>query len=384
MSLAHEIAQMLDAWGMRFQDPSLQKTSGKHARWYIRPVVPQVTRDGLVRVQKRIVLGTCAEMTKKDALRAKQRVMAEINGGAAVIQGQLRLADLVAAYREGRLPLLAASTRAKVESHLRRIKLLEQETLAELTPPRLQAWLLALDVAPATRVDVRNILSSIYEQARRWRLWTEPNPLTDVELGRIVPARERTIPTEEELRRLRAALDCCPAVVEGVTGRDVRLMVDVAVATGWRISEILGLRRDAIEGPYLVMRRRWHRGDLAEVAKTAAGIRRNYVGEELAAELAARPGEFVFSGAAGTPPDDRNLQQHILRPSAKIAGCYQQGFGFHSFRRLNVSWRAEAGAHPFEIARAAGHTRVDMSLHYTLTDGGREAAVVEKIKERIQ
>lgn len=385
MTLSHAIAQMLEDWAMRYQDPTLQRTSGRNPRWFIRPVIPQVTPTGLLRIQKRIILGACADMTRKDALRAKQRVMAEINGGAAVIQGQLRLADLVGPFREARLPMLAASTRRKYETHLKRhVSALEGEVLADLTPARLQAWLLSLDIAPATRADVRNLLSAIYEQARRWRLWTDANPVADVELGRLTPVREKYIPTVDELMRLRQALGCCGANTEGITGPDVRLMLDVVIATGWRISEVLGLRHDAIDGPFLIMRRRWHRGDLAEAAKTASGIRKNYVGPELAAALSARKGEFVFSGENGAPPDDRSLQQYLLRPCAEAAGCYRPGFGFHAFRRLNVTWRAEAGAHPFEIARAAGHSRVDMSLAYTVSGAEREAEVVEKIQRRIQ
>lgn len=51
--------------------------------------------------------------------------------------------------------------------------------------------------------------------------------------------------------------------------------------------------------------------------------------------------------------------------------------------RWGPKWRAEAGAHPFEIAAAAGHSRVDMSLHY-FKAGDREVDVVEKIRRRVQ
>ena len=50
----------------------------------------------------------------------------------------------------------------------------------------------------------------------------------------------------------------------------------------------------------------------------------------------------------GTPPDDRNLNQHVLRPAAKQLGLYWEGFGFHTFRRMNVSWRQDRG-HRFRL-----------------------------------
>ncbi|MGI8746244.1 MAG: hypothetical protein ACR2NN_27420 [Bryobacteraceae bacterium] len=60
--------------------------------------------------------------------------------------------------------------------------------------------------------------------------------------------------------------------------------------------------------------------------------------------------------------DDRDLQQHVFRPSAEAAGIYREGFVMHMFRRLNVMWRQEAGATPLEARRAAGHASLDMTF----------------------
>lgn len=386
MSAAHEIIRLLDDWGMRYQDPTIQRTTGENPRWIIRPVVPVIGPGGMVRRQKVITLGMCAEMTKKEAQREKQRIMAEINGGVGIIQGQLLLRDLISKFREARMPLLTASTQRKYDHHLRNhIAELADLKLHELTPDVIQSWLLGKPLAPATKADIKNLLSALFEQARRWRMWSDPNPVHDVEIGRMLPAREKFIPTEAQVRDLRVALDHCGADTEGITGPDVRLMVDLVIATGWRISEVLGLKSDALQGTVAAVLRRWHRGELVDAPKTAAGVRRNYIGPELAAELAARPaGEFLFQGSAGVPPDDRSIQQYILRPCAVAVGCYRPGFGFHSLRRLNITWRAEAGANPFEVARAAGHTKVETSLLYTITDQGREKDVVEKIQRRVQ
>ena len=44
----------------------------------------------------------------------------------------------------------------------------------------------------------------------------------------------------------------------------------------------------------------------------------------------------------------------------------------HTFRRLNVNWRQEAGATPIEAQKAAGHASLDMTFLYTQTDEARE------------
>lgn len=372
-----------DDWGMRYQDPSIQKTKGRHPKWIIRPVVPILTDSGVERRQKTITLGRVAELSPKQAAREKQRVMSEINGGTTLITGQIRLRDLIEKYRTAHLPTLATSTQAKYEAHLRNhIADLGGLALYEITTDLIQSWLLALAVSSATRADVRNILSSVFECARRWRYWTEANPVSGVRLGRAVPVREKYLLTEEQIQAIRAALDCCGAVAGGATGPQVRLLIDVILATGWRASEVLALQHDAIVGDALEVRRTWYRGELKPVAKTAAGIRRNWIGTDLARQLSGIPGEFIFGG--DEPFDERAIQQHILRPVAESVGVYRPGFGLRLFRRQNISWRQEAGATPSEVMRAAGHTRMSTTLLYTVTDAEREKGVVEKVRARVQ
>jgi hypothetical protein len=87
---------------------------------------------------------------------------------------------------------------------------------------------------------------------------------------------------------------------------------------------------------------------------------------------AKRDDEFLFAREDGNPPDDRDLQQHVFRPAAEASGIYYPGFGMHTFRRLNVSWRHEVGATPFEAMKAAGHAKPSTTWDYTVTDIDRE------------
>ena len=121
---------------------------------------------------------------------------------------------------------------------------------------------------------------------------------------------------------------------------------------------------------------------MKQAAKTAAGFRRNWVGADLARQLSGNSGEFIFGGAE--PYDERGIQQHILRPCAESVGVYRAGFGLRLFRRENISWRQEAGATPAEVMRAAGHTKMDTTLLYTVVDAARERDVVQKVRGRVQ
>lgn len=160
-----------------------------------------------------------------------------------------------------------------------------------------------------------------------------------------------------------------------------------AVATGLRISEILGLRRGDIDGQSLTATRTWGRGQVLPV-KSDASKRTRQIGP-LADRLLALAANkklngFVFGRTTGNPPDDRDLQQHVFRPAAEVAGIYHPGFGMHEFRRLNITWRQEAGATPFEAQKAAGHARPSTTWIYTITDDvERERGHVNAILGRL-
>ncbi len=165
-------------------------------------------------------------------------------------------------------------------------------------------------------------------------------------------------------------------------------MVLTAVVAGLRISEVLALKPEAIslKAQILDVQRRWHRGD-ESVPKSENSQRRRQIGP-LAADLlrfahGKASDEFIFAGADGNPPDDRDLQHYVFRPAAEATGIYFEGFGMHTFRRLNITWRQDAGATPFEAQKAAGHAKPDTTWLHTVTDEARERQHVQRIWDRI-
>ena len=92
---------------------------------------------------------------------------------------------------------------------------------------------------------------------------------------------------------------------------------------------------------------------------------------------------MIFLRKDGRLLDDRDLQQHVFRPAAETAGIYFEGFGMHTFRRLNVTGRQQVGAAPIEAQKAAGHASLDMTFLYTQTDDAREREQVEAIMNKL-
>lgn len=99
--------------------------------------------------------------------------------------------------------------------------------------------------------DPRGIMSSIYTKAEEWGYWPEGrrNPISRVKVGQKWSVRPERIPTEEETVRVLARLS------------DPNLLVvETAIATGARISEILGLtwhHVDLENGVIHIAQRNW-------------------------------------------------------------------------------------------------------------------------------
>ena len=378
--------------GQRYQDPKIltRKDVGRPF-YYIQPYVPVLTAEGLVRKRQNIQLGFCDEMTMRQAKARKEQIMATVNAGRFIVQSQIPFADLVQRFLDLHVPTLGPATqddyRNKIKNHI--LPAFKNARLCDVTTDAVQLWLngkAAAGLAWWSRRGLRNILSSIFTQAEVWRLWEGRNPCERVNVGRQSEKWVKRIPKADDLKKFLDALaDTALCTAEGA-----RYIVLTAVASGLRISEILGLQRGDIDETKQTIKvtRAWRRGNVVEPKSTASRrIRKisGLAGELLRFAAGKRDDEFIFGRAdrKGEPPDDRDLQQHVFRPAAESAGIYRVGFGMHTFRRLNITWRQEAGATPFEAQKAAGHAQPSTTWIYTITDEEREQAHVEAILDRV-
>jgi integrase len=373
---------------IRYQDPKIERrTDGKRDYWFIRPYIPVVTPQGTVRKQKRVPLGFCDAMTLKQARVAKSEYMTPINAGKFFLQAQLLFEAVVQKYRETVVPTLAASTQAKYTGFLnnRILPAFGKLELAKVDTPAVQILInQASTLGWYAKHDLRNTISAVFSYAKQVGLWSGANPCKGVRMGRKTTVRKKQIPTDAEVDAFLAALPDTKIC----TADQARLLVLVAVMTGLRVSEILGLQvRDLdLERQTLQVERGWVRGNLGGT-KTENSRRVRQIGPlalALAQQAAGKlPEAFLFARENGLPPDSRDLQQHVFRPAAEQVGIYFQGFGMHTFRRLNISWRQEVGAHPLEAMKAAGHGSLGMTWLYTVLDAGREQEQMRRMWDRL-
>jgi integrase len=61
---------------------------------------------------------------------------------------------------------------------------------------------------------------------------------------------------------------------------------------------------------------------------------------------------------------DSGVRQALKR-AADAEGCDFPGFGPHSLRRANVTWRQEVGGSSIETSKIAGHANTKITEEYT-------------------
>jgi uncharacterized protein DUF3489 len=72
-----------------------------------------------------------------------------------------------------------------------------------------------------------------------------------------------------------------------------------------------------------------------------------------------------------------------LKRAASLEKCDFPGFGLHSLRRANITWRQEVGASSIEASRIAGHASTKMTEQYTVVQLNRQEELTLRIQERL-
>jgi integrase len=340
------------------------------------------------KVREEHKLGFVDEMGRKRAMQLRAEVLETINAGRFVVQSQIRFRDLTKRFVDVRLEQLGVATqaqyRSQIDNHL--LPAFGERKLCEIDRQAIEEFLSAKadSLGWWARNNLRSILSAIFTSAKDWKLWDGENPTRGVRIGKKKFVREKRLLSVEQMRALLAALP-----------DRLRFLVLIQFGLGLRISETLGLRwRDIdFDEARVAIRRRWYRGDLSGEGetKTDSSNAELRLSAAMLAEFRLRyPGlhkreEFVFVGEDGhMPPDDRDLLRFEFRPILKRLGLYYPGFGWHAFRRQNITWRQQlGGATPLEAQKAARHSSLDMTYLYTLSDPERETAQQQRMFDEL-
>ena len=384
---------------VRIQHPKVHERADRGGSyWYFRYWDDVLQADGTMKaVRKFQVVGPSKgenRLFKKKAEVERDKFLATINKPTMeekIVDGLVLFTRMVDKYKAvhveaqvaGRF-LLAKPTRLKYLIHLeqRIVPQWGERRLCEINPDEVQQWLFETCDSWHMMNDLRGIMSGIYTKAEEWGYWPEGrrNPISRVKIGEKWSVRPERILTEDETVRVLARLS------------DPNLLVlETTIATGVRISEILGLtwlHVDLQDGVIHIVQRNW-RGDIDDPkSKTSKRpLTLGYLVDRYRVKAAAdkaQPEKWVFvrTDGSGLPLWDSGVRQALKRAAA-AEGCDFPGLGPHSFRRANITWRQEVGGSSIETSKIAGHSTVRMTEEYTKIQLTRQEELTRLIQERL-
>ncbi|HCT61188.1 MAG TPA: site-specific integrase [Acidobacterium sp.] len=328
-------------------------------------------RDG--DTNRSTTLGTTQQLrSRAEAQRAASKLTAEINNSIEVAT----FGQLVARYLQEAIPereSTAAPLRAMLNARL--LPRWENVRISDMAkdPMMVEQWIKGLqskprrkgekprDLSPKSKLHTRSVLHRLFEYAMRWRyLDCQRNPMSLIELrGTTRRVRPIYLLTPQQYYQILANL-----------APHVRLMAVLAMNTGLRISEILGMRwTDAnFEERTLTISRSIvgrHEGETKTMASADVLPLHEMLVQELRAWQAREDGVngWLFGNLdTGRPYHASSLRNDHLAPAGRKAGI--PNLGWHNFRHTYRARLGDSGAEPEVQQRLMRHSSIDMTMKY--------------------
>jgi integrase len=384
---------------VRVQHPKILEAKFREGwMWFFRYYADDVQADGSIKtVRKKHAVGLSRgddKITKKQAEVERDKFLAKQNAPtieAAVEQvaatGVALISEVARMYDEGYLSRekqISKPTREKERFFLEKYIVPKWGScrLNQVRPQAVEDWLHATFDSWWTMCTVRAMMSRLYYYAEGHGLWEEGrrSPASKAKLGKKHYKYERRILSFDETARVLARLE-----------ETIRLIIEICIATGTRISEVLGLewRHVNLDAATIKIEQRvWHQ----DVGRPKTDDSRRLLGigdlaqrlREKAASDNAKPESWVFSQkrAPEKPMWDSTVRE-ALHEAAKAEDCDFAGLGPHSFRRANITWRQEVGGSAIEASRIAGHRDLGMTSQYTFVAPERQNELTRRIQQKL-
>lgn len=375
----------------RYQRGSVRKKNGNYVLRYREDTIKPDGKGG--RQECSTILGPVAAFRgKKDARRAADEIMREINQNAPRPQASITLSEFWEQhFKPNVVEKMKRNTRVMYE-HLWRKQIapvLSGERMRNVTSldlDRLMSQLQRQGYSWQTRLHVRNVISKMYSTAQKWR-WLAENPAKWAEVGQRKIVRKRRPLSVGEVQLLAGHL-----------GEPARTVLILAVTTGLRIGEILGLQVEDIDidRGVLKVQRSISRGEV-DTTKTEGSTRQVPIPPTLmevlsrhvenAGSFPAIPGDtitenWLFSSKAGTPLSDRNLINRQVYPVSKRLGIPH--FSWHSLRHTFTTLGGNEGTIPTVVMKQLlGHSKLSTTEKYMHELEGQQREAMTKIENLI-
>lgn len=308
-----------------------------------------------------------------EAVVAGEGVFVRADGLPPVTQHQ-KIGQFLKSWLDATRPTLRENTWVRYEQYVRlhAIPALGTIELTKLTPQHLQRLYtdrLAAGASPTTVHHLHAALHKALDQALRWNLVVR-NAASLVDPPRNRHFEITTLSPEQA----RAFLDAA-------TGDRLEALYVLALTTGMRQGELLGLRwadvdLDAaalhirgslqrLDGVLVVAETKTNRSR-RQVVLTPSAVsalrhhRAAQAEQRLRLGAAWRAGDLVFTNEVGNPIGASCLLRVWFRPLLKRAGL--PAIRFHDLRHSAATLLLAQGTHPKIVAEMLGHSRIGTTL----------------------
>jgi integrase len=324
-------------------------------------------------------LGTKSEMTKTDARKKLDAILAPINSWSGAGNWNMRTGDFI---RDIYYPFCRRkwkrstrmTTEERIDKHI--IPELEESEIRTVSRVRLQEFLdrkaaagCSFSVVNNLRFNLRHIFWVAVSDG-----YTERNPADLLFTPRDAKRTVQRVATAAEITAAFAVLDL----------RE-RLILKLAGIAGMRPGEIFALKWASLEPLYAEVRQRIYRGDV-DSPKSAKSFRRVALGGSLLSDVSGwralcantDPEAWVFPSEGGeTPIRKENVWQRRIGP--KLRRVDLGWINFQILRRSCSSIMSDQGTDAKVVADQLGHT-LDVNQNvYTRVGFDRKAEAVNRL-----
>src|SRR6266849_187130 len=345
--------------------------------------------SGEKRKHRRIVIGSLDTLRDESAaLKAISALRRDININDRRMKTKpLRLAELIEHFHQRELAAdnewKTLSTRVTYEGYLRKwfVPRWGATNLSAIRAVEVELWLRTLPLARASRAKIRNLMSVLFNHARRHD-FSERNPITLVRQS----AKRRTIPEvllPSEINRL----------ADSLRNREKTLVL-LAAGTGLRMSELFGLKWQDVDfaGKQLSVLRSIVKQSVGP-CKTEASQKPVPLDPRLVRTLRAwrrtarfrQPADWVFASPVRQgkfPFWGQALLRHYIRPAAIKVGITKR-IGWHTFRHSYSTLLKANGADIKVMQELLRHasTRVTLDTYTQAVTPAKRAAQTAVVRQ---
>lgn len=312
--------------------------------------------------------------TRQEVARKLAKAQRDLEMGVRIPSERQVFGQFLAQWLEVARPTVRITTFIRYEEYVRlhTVPILGRIKLTRLTPQHLQelyARKLEDGLSPMSVRHLHAVLHRALSQALRWGL------IASNVAGAVDPPRAKRM----ELQTLNP--DQARRFLEVAKGHRLEALYVVALTTGMRLGEILGLRwKDVdLDGSCLRIVCTLQRTPSAltfaepktdnsrrqiDLTQAAVAALRRHRASQLEERLKAGPvwedNGMVFANEVGRPIDGGNLRCRSFLPLLKRAGlpCIR----FHDLRHSAATLLLSQGIHPKIVSEMLGHSSITMTL----------------------